>query len=179
MRMPRSGRQMLHGKGRLIEPGLPRRVDRHVHHGAHAKSEQDSFLHPGIHAPSGFGGTVRLGRTNLARVQRLLEALEEIEMLVGVCLQVFRRTSFSISACMHAPAGQQSQAFPAPFRSSRDWPDSAGTMAGATPAPAIPSAPCAAFTGIGFDSTKFTSISGRYCAAARERQRNRWPERAG
>src|ERR1700722_12297769 len=83
------GRYVLNRKGRFIEPGLASGIDRHIHHCAHAKSDQDSLLHPGVHAPSGVRGTVRFGRTNLARVQRLLEALEEVKMMIGVSLRLF------------------------------------------------------------------------------------------
>ncbi len=76
----------------------------------------------------------------LARVQRLLELLEEIEMFVGVMVGslVEQLLDLSLHARSGRPAARGSRA---PFRSSRDWPGWAGTSAAATPAPAVPSAP--------------------------------------
>ena len=58
--------ELLHRVGGLVEQRLPGRVDGHVHDLAHAEAEQDPLLHPGIHAPAGRGGCVRLGGPHLA-----------------------------------------------------------------------------------------------------------------
>src|SRR5271154_1740278 len=79
------GGEALHRKRGFVEPGLPGGIDRHVDHRPHAKAEQNPFFHPGIHAPAGFCPRVRLSRADFTGIERLLEALEELKMVVGVC----------------------------------------------------------------------------------------------
>src|SRR5437773_10474248 len=70
--------------GGFIEERLPRGIDRHIHHRAHAEAEQDAFLDPAVDAPSAFRIWVWLGRAYRASIQSIFEALKQAKMIVGV-----------------------------------------------------------------------------------------------
>src|ERR1700678_1128833 len=172
------GRYVLHWECRFVEPGQSRGVDRHIHHRAHAKSQEDSFFHPSVHPPAGFRGLVGFGRANLTCVQRLFEALEEMKMIVGVRGGWLVEKLFDLS--LHARSGRLADpVLQPPLQSLRDWPDLAGIAAAATPAPAIPSAPWR--TSRESDSTPRSSLpsAAGIAAATRGRLRSRSPMRAG
>ena len=100
-----------------------------------------------------------------ARMRPSVQRVFEIGRRGGSALRckrrAFGRRAASISACnAHcSPAGRR---IPAPFRCSRGSPRWAAPSAGDKPVPAGPSSAIAAFTGMGFDSMKLMSISGRY-----------------
>ena len=52
MRTPLGKSKLLHRISGLVEKGLPRGVHGHIHDRAHAKTQQDAFLHPAVHAPA-------------------------------------------------------------------------------------------------------------------------------
>ena len=165
------------GKVALSNQGCRIGVDRHVHGGAHAKAEQNAFLHPGIHAPSGFGGRIRFGGANLARVQRLLESLEELEMFVGVGLRMFVEQLLDLS--LHARSGRPADpSVSSTFSIFARLAGLGGHIGSRHTGSSNPISAIAAFTGIGFDSTKFTSMSGKIFALQFARAREIVGQRA-
>src|SRR5580700_10677396 len=125
---PAIGCEALHRKRGLVEPRLPRGIDRHVNYRAHAKAEQNAFFYPGIHAPSRQRGSVWLGRANFPGIERLLEALEELKMIVGVSGGWLVEERLDLNP--HARSGQPADpGLPPPFRSWRDLPGWAGITA--------------------------------------------------
>ena len=84
MRTPLSAVESLHRVGGLVEPRLPRGVDRHVDDRAQAEAEQDALLHPAVDAPAGLRAGVGLGRADCAAVQARFEFVKEAEVLFGV-----------------------------------------------------------------------------------------------
>src|SRR6267142_3327767 len=77
-------REALYRIGAFIEERLPREIDRHIHHRAHAEAEQDAFLNPAVDAPPAFRIWVSLGRAHRASIQSIFEALKQAKMIVGV-----------------------------------------------------------------------------------------------
>ena len=131
------GCDLFHRESGLVHPWLAARVDRHVHHRAHTEADENSLLHPRVHAPTSLGGSVRFGCSDFARVQGPLEVFKEMKMFGAVGFRAFVEQLFDLSLHAHScrPAVR---AFLELFRSSLDSQDSADTLEAATPAPAVP-----------------------------------------
>ena len=82
-------RETFYRISRLVEKRLLRRIDGHVGNRAHAKPEKDALLHPGVHAPAGFCGRIRLCSANFPAVERRLEIPEKTVMFLFVMLRSF------------------------------------------------------------------------------------------
>src|SRR5580692_8227638 len=157
---------------RLINERLARGVDRHIHDHTHAKSEQDSFFHPGVDAPTRRRGNIRLRRAHFAAINGVLELAEEPEMFFVVLSRWLVEQSLNLlrqHALFHAAAWAVARVCVAACSRSSDSKTARMRVSlsafGATSgrrhtASSKPICAMAAFTGIGFDSTKFTSISG-------------------
>src|ERR1039458_9332328 len=109
----------------LVEEGLTRGVNRHVDDTAHAETEQNALLHPGIDAPAGGRVAVRRRRARASFIQCGFKFGEEAEMGVGVSggLLVVEPFDFSLQPA-RSLAGPGS---PALFRSGPNWPRRAHT----------------------------------------------------
>src|ERR1700693_2900539 len=165
-----------YGESGLVEPGLTDCVDGHVHGNAHAKAKQNAFLHPRIHAPSGFGGRIGLGRANFTGVQCLFELLKELEMFFAVSLRALVEELLDLS--LHARSGRPSiREYPAPFQSLRDLVARAGTSEAATPVRAIPLGLAPPLPESGSTPQNSHPSEADICLATRARRRSRWPSR--
>src|SRR6267142_3210558 len=74
------GRERARGIGRLVKERLLQGIDGHVGDSAHAKSEENSLLNPGVCPPSGFREGVRFGCADFPAIQPGLEIAEEPEV---------------------------------------------------------------------------------------------------
>ena len=137
----------------------------HVHDGAHAKPEQDALFHPAIHAPARGRSCIRLRRANAAVVQPVLEFLEKPQVLAVIAFGsvVEERLNLLLQhACL--PRRPKHSSTPRIFSSFSGCGAQRGSRHTGS---SSPMAAIAAFTGMGFDSMKFTSISGRYLRCRR------------
>src|SRR5271167_47194 len=156
----------------LVDERQAHRVDRHIHDHAHAKAEQDSFFHPGVDAPACGRGSIRLRRANFAAIYGVLELAEEPEVFFVVLsrrpvkpsLYLLRQHALPHAAAWAVTSGRvavlsrSSDSITARMRASFS---AFGVTSGRRhTASSKPISAMAAFTGMGFDSTKFTSISG-------------------
>src|SRR5262249_53119373 len=133
--------KMTDRKSSFIEKRLARRVDGHIYHRTHAKSEQDSFLYPAVDAPAAARRGIRFRGPDFAAVQRVLEIMEQSKMLVKICRRLFIEQLLDLSlqrARSGRPAGPR---HPALSRSSSCSRASERPSAGAKPAPTVPSSP--------------------------------------
>ena len=148
---------------------------------AEAEAEQDALLHPGVDAPAGRRRRVGLGGAHLAARQRRPQLGERARAASSSAsaLAAVREAARSIvrrcrASCTLARRGRRATTGSAEQLALSTRSD----LLAATPSAAAPSAAgsaprsrpiiaIAAFTGIGFDSTKLTCISGSsaWCTA--------------
>src|SRR5581483_5113374 len=113
--------EFLNWVGGFVQPRLTRGFDRHVDDRAHAEAEQNAFLDPGIHAPSGFCGGVGFRGADLAGAQTSAEIEEEAEIVFAVGRGFGVEEALDLS--LHARSGRpEARAYPVPFRFWRDSP---------------------------------------------------------
>ena len=106
-------------------------------------------------------GRIRLGRADSPRSARF-ELLEKSEMFFGVRLGLFVERAFDLSLQRaHSPRLQEVRAASSTFSIFARFSGLGAHMGRRNTGSSSPISPIAAFTGIGFDSTKLMSISGR------------------
>ena len=88
---------MLDRVRRFVEEGLAAAVHGHVHKRSHPEAEKDALLDPAVDAPPASGRSVRLSGADQTAVQRVLELLEEAEVILGVRLGLVVEKSFDLS----------------------------------------------------------------------------------
>src|SRR5438552_1595080 len=96
------GCKLLHRESGFVHPRLARGVDRHVYQGAHSEADENSLLHPRVHAPTGIGGSVRLGRSNAPGVQGTFESFKDLKMFNGVDCGSFVEQLLDLSLHVHS-----------------------------------------------------------------------------
>ena len=132
---------------------VERQAGAQVHDVAVPEAEQDSLLHPGVHAPTGRLGGVGLGRAHFANVERLPQPRERFARFAFVCRGTGREQLLD----------GLSQTVPSSRNTARMRSCDAcrgGTIGSRYTSSHKPIRAAAHFTGPGFDSTKFTSSSG-------------------
>ena len=123
----------------LVEEGLLRGIDGHVGDGAHSKAKQNPFFHPGIHAPAGFRGWIRLRGTDFAAIQFFFELAKKPEMFLFVASGRFGKQPLNLR-WQHEPSARV-PAIPALPGCALDSPPSVARVANARPDRAAPSPP--------------------------------------
>src|SRR5882724_250081 len=133
------GRERARGIGRLVKERLLHGIDGHVRDSAHAESEENSLLDPGVCPPSGFRGGVWFGCADFPAIQPGLEIAEKPEVFFFVASWGFVKQTLNLRR-QHEPSAQVRV-----IRERRvcvpDFPPSAGRVASATPVRASPSPP--------------------------------------
>src|SRR6267143_6772198 len=130
-------RERARGVSSLVKERLLYGIDGHVGDSAHAKSQENSLLDPGVCPPSGFRGGVWFGCADFPAIQPGLEIAEKPEVFFFVVRRGFVKQTLNLRR-QHEPSAQV-RVIREPRGCVPDFPPSAGRVATATRVRAGPS----------------------------------------